>query len=198
MKRKLLATLLAGAVGLLPAAVHSSDASSDDLTTTHITSEVPLTAPDVDELAKDLGITSDEAELRLTLERASVGFEPALWEAFPDTFGGAWLEVDGPPGLTVALTHEADEALSTIRSMFSVPEAVRTVTVAHSYAELVELQERMIADRTLLQLGDVPEAHVLATTAGVYDLDIDVQRSLVVVHLPDLQHDLVDAFYALY
>ncbi|MGH2381117.1 MAG: hypothetical protein ACRDG7_07835, partial [Candidatus Limnocylindria bacterium] len=185
----------------MPMSVLGADApvqGGDLQVTTEITPETPYTAADVSELASHLGISEDEADLRLRLERASVGFEPQLIEAFPATFGGAWLETEGAPGLTVALTSGADDALPVIQSMFAIPHAVRTVTVEHSLGDLLALQQQMIDDRTASQSADAPLVYALSVTSGNYDLDIDVQRSVVVVRLPEFSEELSEAFEQLY
>lgn len=202
MARSRLSTIpLAAALALMPVLVFGADGplqGGDEQVTTEITPETPYTAADVSEIASHFGISEEEADLRLRLERASVGFEPQLIEAFPATFGGAWLETDGAPGLTVALTSGAADALPVIQSMFAIPDAVRTVTVEHSLGDLLALQQQMIDDRTALQSSDAPLVHVLSVTGGNYDLDIDVQRSVVVVRLPEFSEELSDAFAQLY
>lgn len=190
---------LIAALTLTPmSALGADEPPGDTAVTTEITSDTPYTDEDVAELAEYLGVSIDEADLRLQLERASIGFEPRLIETFPETFGGAWLEVDGPPGLTVALTSDADAALPVIQSMFDVPAEVRTVTVQHSLSALLALQEHMIADRAALQELDAPLVHALSGTGGNYDLDIDVKRSVVVVRLPEFSEELSEAFAQVY
>lgn len=203
MRRSRLASIfLTVTVALMPAsAIGVDEAASVDkvpLVTTEITPDTPYTVDDVTELVSYLGISEDEAELRLQLERASVGLEPKLIEAFPQTFGGAWLEADGPPGLTVALTGGTAEALPVIQSMFGFSDAVQTVTVKHSLADLLALQEQMIADRAVLEAADAPLVRALSATDGNYDLDIDVKRSVVIVRLPEFTEDLAAAFEQIY
>lgn len=192
---------LIAALALMPMSAWATDGNSvgtEPLVATEITREMPYSAEDISERAAHLRISMEEAELRLQLERASIGFEPELIEAFGQTFGGVWLEADGAPSLTVALTNGAEAALPVIQSMFAVPDAVRTVTVKHSLADLLALQETMIAERAALQAGEVPLVNALASTAGNYDLDVDVLRNVVVVHLEDATDALVSAFTETY
>lgn len=198
MKRRLFIISLVAALGLFPWPGLAIDAPESPKVTTEITPETPYSASDIEELAADLGISAKEAELRLQLERASIGFEAKLRRVFPDTFGGVWLEVDGPPGLTVALTKDAAASLVTIQGLFGIPSAVRTVTVSHSYTQLVTLQEEMIAERTAIQAGTANLDHPLAVTRGNYDLDIDVERSVVVVLLHEFSKVLAGTFHGLY
>lgn len=179
------------------AAANGDGDVGDSAVTTEVTPDTPITDADVQEFATSLGINEDTARQRLELERASVGFEPRLIAAFPETFGGAWLETEGEPGLTVAVTNDAETARATIQSMFAVPEAVSTITVEHSLAELLLLQEEMIRDRTALQLGK-SSLDRLDVTGGHYDLDIDVKRNTVVVRLREPRTDLVEALTSVY
>jgi len=200
-RSKFVVVLLLAALTLLPMSASAAEPDwpgADLSVTTEITPETPYTSQDVSDRAAHLGVSLEEADLRLQLERASVGLEPKLIEAFPETFGGVWLEAEGAPGLTVALTDGAEAALPLVQSMFAVPDAVYTITVEHSLADLLALQEEILADRTALQAGEAAGIHELATTAGNYDLDVDVQRNTVVVHLEDPTDALASAFAELY
>ena len=185
---------------LAPTTVQGADGpqGGDPLIATEIEPNAPYTASDVAARASELGITDEEAELRIRLEAASVGFEPKLIDALSTTFGGAWLEVDGEPGLTVAVTRDTDDALRLVQSMFALPSSVRIVEVRHSLSELLALQERMIKDRSALEDGTAKLVEPLSDTGGIYDLDIDVKRSVVVVRLPRLTDALRDAFASIY
>lgn len=199
-RSKLVIVPLAAVLALMPTSGSAigRESVSEPLVTTEITTDTPYTAADVSERAAHLDVSLNEADLRLRLERASIGIEPMLIEAFPDTFAGMWLETEGSPGLTVALTKGAEAALPVIRSMFAIPEAVRTVGVEHSLADLLALQRRLMLDRSALQAEALPLVHALAPTGGNYDLDVDTHRNTVVVHLEDRTDALASAFAELY
>lgn len=176
------------AASLIPTARGSTEPTA---VTTEVTRDTPITAEHVNEVVKHLGLSPEDAELKLRLERASIGFEAELIAAFPEIFAGAWLAAEGPPGLTVALADDTDAALAQIQKMFAFPDRVSVVKVRYSFAQLLALQEAMIQDRTRLQSDG---AGPLAVTRGIYDLDIDVQRNTVVVRLPELTDELRKLF----
>lgn len=186
------------AVALMPGPVLANEEAPQ--ATVELTRDATYSERDVAEIAEYLGVSLEEADLRLRLERASVGLEPELIKAFPDTFAGAWLNAKGEPGLTVALTADGDRALGVIQSLFALPEYVSTVTVEHALRDLIDLQETMIADRAALQAGNARDGMLsaLSATKGEYDLDIDVHRNTVVIRVEEPNELLATRFADLY
>lgn len=193
-KRLLLVLIAISTLGSQQALGVEGNTVSPELaaTTVDVTRETPVAIEDIEERATALAVPHDEAQLRLQLERASIGFESDLIVSFPDTFAGVWLEADGPPGLSVALTHVDEGSLSRIQAMFDVPEAINVLKVDHSLAELLALQELMIQERGLLQQGALT-IEGLDSTGGTYDLDIDVKANVVVVRVSSVDEEIASS-----
>ncbi len=112
-------------------------------------------------MQRDLGLSREQAEARLTAEREATAVEPKARRAAGDAYGGSWFDA-GRGRLTVALTADAD--LGTVRAVRAAGADVRTVE--HSARSLDAAKARL--DRL-----DAP--------AGVSSWHVDPAANTVVV-----------------
>lgn len=148
------------------------------------------------ESASRSNLSSPSAE-RLRVEDAVLdGFVSSVSERWPNEFAGLWLASDGTPTVYVAFTQRAEEIVDALRTELPFPNALRPVRLRYSLTDLETLQNKMISDRSDLQVGrgegKLPEG--IAKTNGQYDLDIDVPANRVVVHLAKLDTEQTSAF----
>ncbi len=111
-----------------------------------------------------------------------------------------WLQKDGPPGLVVAFTEDAEANGRTLRSTFEFPELVRTDTVERSMADLEAQLSRMVEERDQIGVGRRPSgiADPIYGTGGEYTLGIRPSENAVMVYTPEASSELLDAFKEAY
>ena len=142
---------------------------------------------DVQSMAAANGTTPDEARTRMRIEDALIGFEPRLRARWPETFAGVWLTSGADPRVVVAFTGDdasVRAAEAEAEGMFLMPEVVDSRRSERALAELEDLQQRMIADRSALQAGHARGEPAIDRTRGRYDLDVDVVADRVVAFTP--------------
>jgi hypothetical protein len=133
------------------------------------------------------------ADARL-LEQAASGLESVARERWPDSFAGLW--IDHSTGtVKIAFTQDASGRVEQLARDSTHPERLQAVARGRSLADLMELQQRMIADRELARAGEfslpgVPGHH--------YDLGIDAERNAVKVYLVDPNPEAIAAFHERY
>lgn len=199
---RLLRRLRAVSVALVLASLPGPAAgSAPPVATTPFTAagEAEFTTAAVDELAAYEGVSADEARYRLELESLAADLEPVVAATWPNSFGGLWLRIDGPPGIVIAFTKNGSENVAELATAFARPEALLNVDVERSLADLVALHGQLRSTREAVQnlaAGPIPLA--IADTGGTYDIGIDVVTNQVAVYAMEETAELRAAFNALY
>ncbi|MFB7461556.1 S1 family peptidase [Streptomyces sp. NPDC056188] len=150
--------------------------------TTPAGAATPAAAPSVSPgllqaMQRDLGLSPQQAEARLSAERTATAVEPKARAAAGSAFGGSWFD-DRTGRLTVAVTSDASD--STLRAVRTAGAEVRTVR--HSARQLDTAKARL--DGTTAPQGvsgwrvDPKANTVVVDVVGAARSDNDVQRFL--------------------
>ncbi|MFD4607572.1 S1 family peptidase [Streptomyces sp. NPDC058440] len=150
--------------------------------TTPAGAATPATAPSaspglLQAMQRDLGLSPQQAEARLSAERTATAVEPKARAAAGSAFGGSWFD-DRTGRLTVAVTSDASD--STLRAVRTAGAEVRTVQ--HSARQLDTAKARL--DSTTAPQGvsgwrvDPKANTVVVDVVGAARSDNDVQRFL--------------------
>lgn len=138
----------------------------------------PTTSPGLlQAMQRDLGLSAQQAEARLTAERAATAAEPKARAAAGSAYGGSWFD-DETGRLTVAVTSGASD--STLRAVRTTGATVRTVQ--HSARQLDTAKARL--DSTSAPQGvsgwrvDPKANTVVVDVVRAARSDNDVQRFL--------------------
>ncbi|MGW2900599.1 S1 family peptidase [Streptomyces sp. NPDC001212] len=138
----------------------------------------PTTSPGLlQAMQRDLGLSAQQAEARLTAERAATAAEPKARAAAGSAYGGSWFD-DETGRLTVAVTSDASD--STLRAVRTAGATVRTVQ--HSARQLDTAKARL--DSTSAPQGvsgwrvDPKANTVVVDVVRAARSDNDVQRFL--------------------
>ncbi|WP_225079499.1 S1 family peptidase [Streptomyces sp. CoT10] len=138
----------------------------------------PTTSPGLlQAMQRDLGLSAQQAEARLTAERAATAAEPKARAAAGSAYGGSWFD-DETGRLTVAVTSGASD--STLRAVRTAGATVRTVQ--HSARQLDTAKARL--DSTSAPQGvsgwrvDPKANTVVVDVVRAARSDNDVQRFL--------------------
>lgn len=201
-RRRRLAAVLGVAVviaaGLLSGATPAiSEPTSPDQIAPQWSPNDNETIPEGDVQARmiDELILRDEAIRRFDVERAAAALQQEAETRWPSTYGGLWID-QNPFAVSVAFTQNAAANVESLKSQFPYPQDLRAVTAPYPLEVLASLQRLMGEDRLALQEGQQP-AHlpvVIRDTRGVYDLDIDVRTTRLIVRVAQASSALRDAF----
>jgi len=106
---------------------------------------------DAEALARDLGITPEEALRRLQLQPAAGELDAALAEAEPDTFAGLWIEHEPAYRVVAAFTRDGEATIRPYVAGTPLEGVVEVRAAALSLAELRAAQAE--AGRRLKAIG---------------------------------------------
>jgi len=151
----------------------------------------------IDPLLRDAQTYAAQTGLPVALVYRTVKMQGAVGQLqqdvqrkWPATFGGLW--IDQKTGtVQIAFTKDAAANVASLGGLFAEPSLLRPVTVAHSYADLMLLQQRMIADQK-------HGARFAGLKGTRYNIDVDVTRNQPVVYTDGHTAATVAAFTAKY
>jgi hypothetical protein len=144
-------------------------------------SALPPTAEAV-RYAESRGIEVDEAAIRLELLRALEDLEPKLRWAYPDTFGGLWIEHEPTFRLVLHFTREPGSSLDSFLAAKPYAHLVEVRRVSRSLAELEASRDQLNVLVGELEIPsasglNIPENRVELYVADAASLDAALQES---------------------
>lgn len=112
----------------------------------------------------------------------------------PETFGGAWIDHADGGALVLAYTRDPAGAVAALRTEVTGNAPLRPAHVDRSMADLLAVQQRLIADRELARAGKLS---LRGIDGASYEFEVDVVRNAVVVRVPTL-HPAAESLRARY
>jgi PKD repeat protein len=158
-----------------------------------------IPAGDIAARSAEESVSPAEAERRYRVDRSAAALQVRAEALSPATYAGLWVD-HVTWGVAVAYTTGAAANVALLAADFPYPGDLRPATAAYALRDLLDLQHRLVADRTALAAGQpVPGTpETLRATGGSYDVDVDVPGNRAVVRLPaatdDARRELAAAY----